>query len=959
VSVGPPAVLHIVQQPSATQSGGVLFDVMPVLQIQDAGRNNFTDDSGISISAVLVSDSALGLFDPATVPVLSGTTTVTTRRGLAAFTDLSVRKAGSNFVLTFRVDRTSSSDVLETQSRPFDVQVGPATALAFHRQPITSATGVALLGRPQIMIVDQGGNAVATPSLQTISVWLVTDLAECSQRTYLVGDSQHTTSKAVAEISTTSIAYPCASVRMRATVSTGSFIADSVVFSSDVGPPLGFEVAHVTASAASLMWRSPTTGEAPSALFLTYGPRPGYRAEGEDDVTIRLSGDSTQALVSGLSAHKAYSFKLCSVSLFSARETQLGEAPAAFEETCASGSPAELVAAPIQAPEYFEVQFVGPDFLDLKWSAPVIGPPPPAYRVTITCNNVSSCSPEEYGREQRAYTRVPGPVGSAHGLYVQQDAPAAQHAGGVVTFRVSNVSSAKGYDLKVVSRAAVLDVVFNDLALYAPSGPAVANVYPMSTPSRDTFTVMCADLPCSGSQMLVAWLASEAPGAQVPQSYRVAVAAYNASTGRVIGAASVTEVAHGAGGTKSTVISGISKGVLIQVRLYALSPVAHPAYYGPAAERIFRPISRPSPPTALAIKVVRNTELQVSWEPPADSGDGTQDGVNIVSYSLEYKRPDSEQWMATSQLKALSTTLRALEQGLNYSINCYATSQQILAEGGASFASAPRSVFFYYGRAPFWDSVLAPPETNPPTIYFAYINNLFSMRIKALDPDLAHNITISATGLSACGGMLTQVSVTNPASALFVMLPKPQDAGKTFLICYTAHDSQDMSAPRRCFRLSIASPAPVFHSPRGVLGLPATSATTRKTPGSDPASDAGDTVATPATPNNAHLVVPEAEHVKALVSARAGCRVEIPIVAVDATSAAIPGQAAAARGYMLRMDFHVAITTSASGAQTVSEALPQGASLSQGDMWDNPVRRTFSWAPERGQDSQVSLYLPP
>jgi len=857
VLTGPPALLRIVTQPSGTQTGGVVFDVMPVLQLQDAGQNDFTDDTGISVIASLATSPAPTLLDPSFTPTLLGKTVVSTTQGLARFTDLAIDAAGTGYVMNFRVVRTSSSDVIVRDMPALDVQVGEPVALDFRRQPASSASGVALLGKPQIVLVDRGGNAV-TGGAPTISAWLVSDNAACEAvPPTLVGDVQHTNPKAIAEISTASLAYPCLSVRMRATVSTGSFIADSAVFSSDVGPPINYEVEYLTHDTVALLWQSPQTGDAPSAFLLTYGPRMGHRTAADTDATLHLAGTSTAAVISGLSAFKAYFFRICSVSRYPGDMIQEGEAQ--FENAkCASGQPADLVTAPIQAPEYFEVQFVGPDFVDLKWWAPRLGASPPGYKVTVTCNNVTSCTEDEYGREQRANTLVDG-------RYVQIDAPAAEAAGRPVTFRVTNLTATRGYIFKVVSRAAVMDTVFDDTPLYSPRGLHVETIYPMVVPPRSV-TVMCANTPCTGNTILVGW--QSASGARhLPRKYKVSIANYSAETERRTDEYDAATIAHGTGGYPTVVITGLAKGVLIQVRVFALSALVD--YYGPAAEKMFRPISRPSPPRALSVVVVRNQELRVSWQPPADSGDGTPHGVPIARYRLEYKRVDSVQWTSLPENNVLTMSIYFLEKGLNYSFNCYAISQQVEAEGGASFNSAPSSAFFYYGFSPYWDDINAPPAVNPPALYYSYINYPFSMRIKALDLDQAQNITISATGLSACGAQLTSVTVANPATALLVFLPRPEDSGKTYLICYNAKDAQDMSAPPRCFRLSVASPAPVFTSPLGSLD---------GTAGAD---------------------VETAPHVKATVAAIAGCQVMIPVVAIDPTSAGIDGPDAYARGYMV------------------------------------------------------------
>ena len=760
---------------------------MPRLQIQDAGRNDYTDDHGITVMASLSTSPAPSLLDPSFKAVLSGTTQVSTTQGVAQFTDLAIGAAGTGYVISFRVARAGSSDVIVGQTNAFDVNVGDAVALDFRRQPATSASGVALLGHPQIALVDEGGNAV-TGGMPSISAWLVSDLADCEAvPPTLVGDVQHTNPNAIAEISTASVAYPCLSVRMRATVSTGSFIADSVVFSSDFGPPIDYEVEFVTHDSVALLWRSPWTGEAPPAFLVTYGPRPGYRTAGEVDTVIRLSASSTETVVSGLSAFKAYFFQICSVSRYPGDQWQ-GEEDSV--EACASGAPAALVAAPIQAPEFFGVHFVGADFVDLKWWAPTQGPAPPGYRVTVTCNNATTCTEDEYSFEKRATTRLDD------GKYVHIDAPAAEAPGGPVTFRVTNLTATKGYVFKVVSRAAVTDTVFDKTLLYSPRGPLVETIYPMIPPPRESITVICSNEPCAGDSIIVAWLSASGAG-DLPRRYKVTISEFDSATKRPVQSSSYEqfdkEINHAAGGAKNVIITGLTKGTLLQVRLFALSALVD--YYGPAAEKIFRPISRPSPPTALTVVVVRNEELRVSWEPPADSGDGSPHGVPIARYKLEYKRRGSAQWTSLPESNVVSMSIFSLEKGVNYTFNCYAISQQIEDEGGASFISAPNTTVFYYGFIPYWDQVRAPPAINPPPLYFSYINYPLSMHVKALDVDERQNVTISATGLSACGAQLTSVRVANPATALLVFLPRPEDSGKTYLVCFNAQDTQSMAAP--------------------------------------------------------------------------------------------------------------------------------------------------------------------
>ena len=141
-----------------------------------------------------------------------------------------------------------------------------------------------------------------------------------------------------------------------------------------------------------------------------------------------------------------------------------------------------------------------------------------------------------------------------------------------------------------------------------------------------------------------------------------------------------------------------------------------------------------------------------------------------------------------------------LEQGGNYSFNCWVISQQVAEEGVASFRSAPNSLVFY-GRAPFWDAISAPSAINHPAIYFAYIDTPFSMHIKALDSDVTQNVTISATGLSECGDKLYSETQANPTTAMLVFFGTPEDCGKTFLICFTAQNAQKNVYHARLFQL--------------------------------------------------------------------------------------------------------------------------------------------------------------
>jgi hypothetical protein len=154
----------------------------------------------------------------------------------------------------------------------------------------------------------------------------------------------------------------------------------------------------------------------------------------------------------------------------------------------------------------------------------------------------------------------------------------------------------------------------------------------MATLDRNSISVACSEVPCTGSTIEVQWLSAQEPGV-LPDAYKLTVSQYDWATGRPSGTYTAAEIAHGKGGAKSLIIPSLIKGQLIQVRLYSHSSQARD-YWGPAAEFVFRPISRPSPPTALNIDVVRNEELRVSWQPPRDSGNSNVCVGVLSSFSV-------------------------------------------------------------------------------------------------------------------------------------------------------------------------------------------------------------------------------------------------------------------------------------------------------------------------------------
>ena len=89
LAAGPPAVVEVVTQPSASAQSGQPFGRQPVLQVRDGGGNAL---NGVDVRATIESGGG----------TLSGTTTVTTRSGgNATFTNLAISGSGGDRVLRF------------------------------------------------------------------------------------------------------------------------------------------------------------------------------------------------------------------------------------------------------------------------------------------------------------------------------------------------------------------------------------------------------------------------------------------------------------------------------------------------------------------------------------------------------------------------------------------------------------------------------------------------------------------------------------------------------------------------------------------------------------------------------------------------------------------------------------------------------------------------------------------
>ncbi|MFA5775652.1 MAG: hypothetical protein WC864_09810, partial [Ilumatobacteraceae bacterium] len=139
-----------------TQPGGavpgVAFTTQPVIRIVDSNGNTV---SGSTVNVVATIASGTG--------TLSGTTTIAAIAGVATFTNLVISGASGNFTLTF-----TPTGLTAVTSDSFTVGAGAASALAISTNPSGAVSGTAFTTQPVVVVVDSGGNTVASSA--TISV---------------------------------------------------------------------------------------------------------------------------------------------------------------------------------------------------------------------------------------------------------------------------------------------------------------------------------------------------------------------------------------------------------------------------------------------------------------------------------------------------------------------------------------------------------------------------------------------------------------------------------------------------------------------------------------------------------------------------------------------------------------------------------------------------------------------
>jgi hypothetical protein len=147
IQAGPGTQLVFTVHPSTATAGATITPQVEVV-VRDA-LGNTADGFADSVTVAIGTNPAAG--------ILSGTTTVAASLGVAAFTDLTIDKAGVGYTLTAAASGTSGA-----LSASFDVTAAQADRLVFTVQPTSATSGTTLTPAVELVAHDSIGNTVTT-----------------------------------------------------------------------------------------------------------------------------------------------------------------------------------------------------------------------------------------------------------------------------------------------------------------------------------------------------------------------------------------------------------------------------------------------------------------------------------------------------------------------------------------------------------------------------------------------------------------------------------------------------------------------------------------------------------------------------------------------------------------------------------------------------------------------------
>jgi alpha-tubulin suppressor-like RCC1 family protein len=146
VSAGPLAKLAIATQPTSSVAG-VPFDPVVAVTATDALDNAVSTSITLSITAATAIGGAS----------ISGTTTVATTNGVAAFTGISIQRAGTGYVL-----QAAATGAPTVTTNAIDIAPAAAAKLAFVQSPSNGEAMTLLTPIPKVSVQDTYSNVVTS-----------------------------------------------------------------------------------------------------------------------------------------------------------------------------------------------------------------------------------------------------------------------------------------------------------------------------------------------------------------------------------------------------------------------------------------------------------------------------------------------------------------------------------------------------------------------------------------------------------------------------------------------------------------------------------------------------------------------------------------------------------------------------------------------------------------------------
>ena len=152
LTAGTAAKLAFTTQPGTSSLGGVAFTTQPVVTVEDTYGNTVTSP-GVSITLAIGTNPSAGTL------TVSGGNPISSTNGVAAFSGVSIDKAGTGYTLT-----ATGGSLTSATSTAFNITVSAEYHLVFTQQPSGGAASSSFGTQPQVTVKDTGGNIMTNYS---------------------------------------------------------------------------------------------------------------------------------------------------------------------------------------------------------------------------------------------------------------------------------------------------------------------------------------------------------------------------------------------------------------------------------------------------------------------------------------------------------------------------------------------------------------------------------------------------------------------------------------------------------------------------------------------------------------------------------------------------------------------------------------------------------------------------